>query len=256
MYRGWLLALIVEEEVVADAEWLSLVVDEEDLLELAIEEGPLLPCLSLSIPRPIFEATLVLEEKEASFEFSSSASSLKTDFMLNFITFTPRNNPNNSVFFYFRPRVTSVALMTFKAMSSKLILFFVFDVCVICHFRLLRENISKLGMKSVKNRLLRFPLVFFFELQWSRREFHASYSMHLSCTILCITQALKDNLTSPCEFFTTMYLLLSIISSVRPWWGWVLLAPEPILTHNTWSTEQFVMNISLLKSTQGCTLGL
>ena len=117
-------------------------------------------------------------------------------------------------------------------------------MCVICHFQLLRENISKLGMKSVKNRLLRFLLVFFFELQWSRREFHASYSMHLSCTILCITQALKDNLTSPCEFFTTMYLLLSIISSVRPWWGWALLAPEPILTHNTWSTEQFVMNIS------------
>ena len=80
----------MEEEVVADAEWLSLVVDEEDLLELAIEEGHLLPCLSLSIPRPIFEATLALEEEEeASFEFSSSASSLKTDFMLNFITFTP-----------------------------------------------------------------------------------------------------------------------------------------------------------------------
>ena len=73
----------------ADVERLSLVVDEEDLLELAIEEGHLLPCLS--ILRPIFEAALVLKEgeEEASFEFSSSASSLKTDLMLNFITFTP-----------------------------------------------------------------------------------------------------------------------------------------------------------------------
>ena len=72
-----------------------------------------------------------------------------------------------------------------------------------------------------------------------------------SCTILCITQALKDNLTSPCEFFTTMYLLLSIISSVRPSGGLALLAPEPILFHNTWSTEQFVMNFLLLKSSLG-----
>ena len=67
----------------ADVERLSLVVDEEDLLELAIEEGHLLPCLS--ILRPIFEAALVLKEgEEASFEFSSSTISSKTDFMSNF----------------------------------------------------------------------------------------------------------------------------------------------------------------------------
>ena len=108
----------------ADVERLSLVVDEEDLLELAIEEGHLLPCLS--ILRPIFKAALVLkegEEEEASFEFSSSTISSKTDFMSNF---------------YLKIRIfgldDSKAKRPPYVINNKLI----FDMCVICrHFPLL-----------------------------------------------------------------------------------------------------------------------
>ena len=108
----------------ADVERLSLVVDEEDLLELAIEERHLLPCLS--ILRPIFEAALVLkegEEEEASFEFSSSTISSKTDFMSNF---------------YLKIRIfgldDSKAKRPPYVINNKLI----FDMCVICrHFPLL-----------------------------------------------------------------------------------------------------------------------